>query len=57
MTLILDRSRGRCNEEKFHGALLYEGVGTKRTGDPLVGNGDARGGKKLGERRKRQKRG
>jgi hypothetical protein len=57
MTLILDRPGGRRNEEKFNGALLYEGVGTKRTADPLAGNGDARGGKKLGESRKRQKRG
>jgi|GraSoiStandDraft_36_1057302.scaffolds.fasta_scaffold25413_4 hypothetical protein len=46
MTLILDRSGGRRNEEKFHGKLLYERVGARRTGDTLVCDGDARGGQK-----------
>src|SRR6266446_2334602 len=49
MTLILDRSGGRRNEEKFHGKLLYERVGARRTGDTLVCDGDARGCKKPGE--------
>lgn len=55
MTLILDRPGGRRNEEKSHGELLCEGAGVKRTGDTLVCNGDGRGRKKPGERRKRQK--
>ena len=49
MTLILDRPGGRRNEEKSLGELLYEGVGTKRTGNALVCKGDARGCKKPGE--------